>query len=292
MYSFLKKHVKKNQKTPEHSEPENRLFTLPREIRDQIYSEVLCKTYLIHWPKRWKRGKSVFHDDRPLFWVRGTLISWRGWAWCGHIGTVKKPLFWADIALLLTSKAISQEAIEVMYKGSTFSAYVGKRSVRWYRITPLPPQQVLNRIQNLQVGTCVCCCNGDDSASEKWLNSFNHIYVQRNFCRISFPCYLCLVWDIDHTPFFRGCQSLIGFKTVLITLELPYANGEPKEEHSETYNSMREDFQAALEPHLGLSHSYDVDNFFCLEFHPRKHLEDVKAAPRESGDQALVLKAD
>ena len=250
---------------------------LPREIRDEIYFQVLCKRYLIHWPARWKQGKSVYHDDRPLFWFKGRLYSWRGWAWSGHIGTVKRPLYWADIALLLTSKAISQEAIEIMYRWSSFSVYVGMRSIRWYRMTPLPPQQLLSRMQNLVVGTCVCDTL-DYNASEKWLKSFNSSDVQRRYCRISFPCYYCLVWCTDHTPFYRACQSLVGFDAVIITLEQLCGDAEEEEELSEIYNSMREDFQTALEPYLGPALSYGAENSFCLRFHPRKHLESVRAA--------------
>ena len=288
MYWSLVKHIKKGQKTPQHSEKPNLWFTLPREIRDQIYREVLCKRYLIHRPARWKRGKPVYHDDRPLFWFRGRLYSWRGWAWSGHIGTVKRPLYWAEIALLLTSKAISQEAIQIMYEESGFSVYVGMRSIRWYRMTPLPPQPLLNRMQNLLMSTCVCDTL-DYTAGEKWLQNFNGSDVKRNFCYISFPCYYCLVWCTDHTPFLRGCQSLVGFKKVTITLEHICADaGEEVEDLTEIYNSMRNDFRAALEPHLGPSISRDVDNFFCLDFHPRKHLEDVQAALLKSEGQPLL----
>ena len=291
MYRSLVTHVKKGQKTRERSETPNRWFMLPREIRDEIYFQVLCKRYLIHWPARWKQGKRVYHDDRPLFWFRGRLFSWRGWAWSGHIGTVKRPLYWADIALLLTSKAISQEAIEIMYKWSSFSVYVGMRSVRWYRMTPLPPQQLLSRMQNLIVGTCVCDTL-DYTASEKWLKSFHGNDVQRRYCRISFPCYYCLVWCTDHTPFYKACQSLVGFDTVIITLEQLCGDAEDEEELSELYNSMREDFQTALEPHLGPGLSYGAENCFCLRFHPRKHLENVRADRSKSGAQALVLEED
>ena len=284
IHRFLSKQVKKGQKTPEHSETPSRWFTLPREIRDEIYHEVLCRTYLIHWPARWRRGKAVFNDNRTLFEFRGGLCSWTGIFWSGHVWMVKRPLFWANIALLLTAKAICQEAMEIMYKGSSFSVYLGQRTIRWYRMTPLPSQHLLSRIQNLEMDTCVCDTQ-DYTASETWFEKFNGSDIKRNSCRISFPCYCCLVWCTDHTPFFRACRSLVGFKTVTISLELEYTR--PDEELFERYNSMREDFQAALEPHLGPGRSYYIDHCFCLEFHPRKHLEDLQAALPQSGVQAL-----
>ena len=291
MYGFVMKHVKKSRRMPEHSETPNRLFTLPREIRDQIYREILCKRYLIHWPTRWKRGKAVHNDPRPLFWFRGTHIHWMGMFRSGHIWMKKRPLFWADIALLLTSKAICQEAMEIMYEGSLFCVYVGQRSEPLNRMTPLPSPQILSRIQNLEIGTCVCDTL-DYTASQTWCENFRGTDIKRNTCRISFPCYYCLVWCESHAPLFRACQSLVGFKTVIVTLELLCIDADQEEELLEIYSSMREDFQAALEPHLGPSQLFDFGNVFALVFHPRKHLEDVQAALPKSGAQALVLEED
>ncbi len=252
MGGLLIRLVKNRQKTPKHSETVNRWFFLPREIRDQIYREILCKRYLISWLARWKRGKAVFNDYRLLFWFRGRPLLWTGLFWSGHVWMKKRPLFWADIALLLTSKAISQEAIEIMYEGSLFCVYVGQRSERLYRMTPLPPQQLLDRIQHVEIQTCVCDTL-DFTASESWLKNLNGAHTERNTCRISFPCYYCLHWCEDHEPFFRGCQSLVGFKKLTVTLELFCidADTEEEEELFEIYNSVRDDFKAALEPHLG-----------------------------------------
>ena len=74
-----------------------------------------------------------------------------------------------------------------------------------------------------------------------------------------------------------------------MALELLCADADEEEELVEVYNSMREDFKAALEPCLGPSHCYDVGHVFSLEFHPRDHLEDVRAAQPTCGGQALLL---
>lgn len=292
MYEFLVRHVQKRQKIPKHSETQNRWFLLPREIRDMVYRELLCKRYLIHRSARWKQGKAFFHEDTPFYWFRGRHYYWRSYWWSGHVFMRKRPLFWADVSLLLTSKAISQEAIEIMYEGSVFSIYVGQPSLRFYRLTPLPPQHLLDRMQNIEMGTCVCDTL-DFKASEAWFKNFNAGHIKRNSCRISFPCYYCLLWCEDeggsHAPFFRACQSLVGFKTVTLTLELLCADVDEEEELVEVYNSMREDFKAALEPYLGPSRSYDDGPVFSLEFRPRNHLEDVQAAPLTCGGQALLL---
>lgn len=146
-------------------------------------------------------------------------------------------------------------------------------------------------MQNIEVSTCVCDTL-DYTATETWFKNFNDNHTRRNTCRISFPCYYCLIWCEDHTPFFRASQSFVGFKTVMVTLELLCADADSEEELLEIYDSTREDFKAALEPYLGPSESYDVGHVFCLEFHPRKHLEDVQAALPKSGGQALVLEED
>lgn len=178
-----------------------------------------------------------------------------------------------------------------MYEGSLFCVYVGQRSERFYRMTPLPSPQMLSRIQHLEVGTCVCDTL-DFTAIETWFKNFNTTNIKRNTCHISFPCYYCLVWCNSHAPFFQAYQSLVGFETVDVTLELLCIDADEEEELLEIYRSMREDFQAALEPHLGPSRSLDFENVFALEFHPRKHLEDVQAALSKAGAQALVLKED
>ena len=213
----------------------------------------------------------------------------------------KRPLFWADVSLLLTSKAISQEAIEIMYEGSVFTVYVGQPSLRFYRLTPLPPQHLLDRIQNIEMETCVCDTL-DFKASEVWFKNFNAGHIKRNSCRINFPCYYCLLWCEDeggsHAPFFRACQSLVGFKTVTLDLELLCADADEEDELVEVYSSMREDFKDALEPSLGPSRGYDVgqvfssefhSRIFSLEFNPRNHLENVQAARPKCGGQVLLL---
>lgn len=289
--NFLTKHAKKGQKKSEHSETTNLWFTLPREIRDEIYREVLCKRYLIHRPTRWKRGKALCDNDRILFEFRRRLWTCPGILWSGHIWMAKRPTFWAKVALLLTSKAVCQEAIEMMYKESLFCVRVGEISLWPHRMTPLPSRQLLSRIQNLEVNTCVCTTM-DYTASGTWFQKFNGSDTRRNSCRISFPCYHCLVCCEDHTHFFKACQSLVGFKTVTITLKQKYKDVDGEEVLFERYNSIREDFQAALEPHLGAGRCYDIGYLFCLEFHPRKHLEDLLAAPPKSGAQVLSLKED
>ena len=78
-----------------------------------------------------------------------------------------------------------------------------------------------------------------------------------------------------------------------MTLELLPADVGSEEELPEIYNVMRDDFKAALEPHLGPSQSYDIEYEFCLDFclqfHPRKHVEDVQAALLQSEEQAIAL---
>ena len=147
-------------------------------------------------------------------------------------------------------------------------------------------------MQNIEVSTCVCQTL-DDTVSERWFTEFDGVRTKRNTCRISFPCYYCLVWCEDHTPFFRASQFLVGFKTVIVTLELLHADAGSEAELLEIYNAMRDDFKAALEPHLGPSQSYDIEYEFCwdfcLQFHPRKHLEDVQAALLQSEEQAIGL---
>ena len=282
----LLRHVKQSRKMSKQSEARNRWFDLPREIRDQIYREILCKRYLIHRSARWKRGKAVFREDRPLFWFRGVQYHWRGLFWSGYIGMKKRNLFWAQVSLLLTSKAIYEEATDIMYEGSLFCVYVGQQSQRWYPMTPLPPPHLLDRMQNIEMGMCVCNTQ-DYTASETWFNHFNASHTKRNTCCISFPCYYCLVLCHDYTPYFRACRSLIGFKTVILTLKL-----RCREETLDVYDSIRKYFKAALEPHLGPSRYYDGVKSFSLEFYPRKHLEDVQAGSPTFGGEGLALEED
>lgn len=281
------RHVKRSRKTLKDSETPNRWFSLPREIRDEIYREVLCKRYLVRWRARWKRGKAVCNEPRPLFWFRGTHVHWMGMFWSGHGWMKKRPLFWAEIALLLTSKAISQEAMEIMYEESLFRVYVGQRLERYRRLTPIPSPQLLDRMKNIEVQSCVCDILGF-TASETWFKDFNSGHINH----ISLTCYHCS--HDDHTPFLQACQSLVGFKTVTIIVEFfcVYDEEEEEEELLTLYDSIRDDFRDALEPHLGSSQSYDTDRAFFLEFHPRKHVEDVQTALTIGGGQALALEED
>ena len=286
---FLRKRLKKDQSTSKNSETPNRFFTLPREIRDQIYREVLCRRYLLLWSASRKSEGPKCSEQGPLFWFRGTHYHWLGWLWSLHRWMKKRPISWADSGLLVVSKAISREAIEIMYAESLFRAYTGETSERWFPLRPLPSQQTLDRIQNLEIETCVCETL-NFTETENWFKAFDSRHTKRNFCRITLPCYYCLFWCEDHTPFFRACQTLVGFRRVIVTLELLYVNSEQERAFGERYTSMREEFQAALEPHLGPGRSYNVGRSLNLEFHPREHLEASQLALLDSEPRALVGK--
>ena len=282
MYMSLRNHVTESPKTPKVSKDstdpkdsatENLLFTLPRELRNKIYRNVLCSKYLICWPNTWEKGKAVSHVDRPLLRLRRRQFVWRA-PWSGHHTKKIKRLFWADIALLLTSKAISHEGMEIMYQESWFSGYVGQSPESKYRFTPLPSQQILERIQNLEMSMCMCN-SWNHLASGIWLT---YSETMRQTCRISLCCYDCL--DKYRHAIFEACHFCIGFRVVTLTLDLDDMDGGNRT-LMELHRSIRENFRDSLEPHLGHSRSYEIGNVLALDFHPRKHIEVITAERNE-----------
>lgn len=261
---------------------EDLAFGLPREIRDQIYTEVL------------QGSKYVLGDDE-------TRIN------------LPKPAY---AGLLVASKAISAELQESLYKECVFRVYFNRRS----HYLPSPPcRQNFSRVQKLEL--FLNLRTNTESMRDvwkepmvyyrHWLEMFGGSRIPRGFCRITISN---LIFDrfwyatnVSHEafcqPFLHPCRAFVGFQTVVLELgesPLPYHDSfhdsvsqgayyeagtgpaEPAEYAGEQFEAYKRRLAMELEPTLGHCIYYDRGNFRCLEFRPRAEV------PIEPGCEAYV----
>lgn len=103
-------------------------FRFPREIRDHIYHELLCNTYIAFGQNLKRRDNDREKHERL-------------------IRILNPPLSSATLAILRTSKVIKSEAEEMLYKCGTFCFLVNFRNPMDMEFTRMPTQSQMDRMR-------------------------------------------------------------------------------------------------------------------------------------------------
>lgn len=186
--------------------PGGTLFRLPREVRDKIYGGIVIKTYLIY-------GQPFYHGDHH----RKPLVDAK-----------------ADLAILRTCKAISQEASSVMFSKALFRYAIDYYDVMEKKLPTQPPKSLTDRIMN--VDFILNQASYDDSSRNDskviepsklkplikgTMERFTGHKVRRSTCRV-------LLWAIEYpghwngflsSPMASAMQKMTGFTAVTYELE-------------------------------------------------------------------------
>lgn len=165
-------------------------FTLPREVRDMMYRELFARFYLIVWPTQW--DKSSPRGYHPPF---------------------------ADITLLLVSRAISEEAISVMCKKSVF---VLDLDYYVFDMTQRPSQHIMNRMLNVDIKFNLSifrelAARNDGSALAIWKHCLEGLagsHLHRDVCQITITCSIPKQPDITTSPFFQVFKRFLEIRIV------------------------------------------------------------------------------
>lgn len=243
------------------------LFTIPREIRDEIY-RFLVKRHYIAFPA----GKSPIECKCTI---------------CGT--NTESP----DLAILRVSRAIGDEAQEMVYSESLFEFL----NLDFRNATSLkPPTQVVNRMKKVLVSIKGLLPETRYSVPpgiyDGTIDGLSGYRVVRDSCHVEFSIYRPNDIDPVTRRILPRLATLNGFRTILVKVYLQgffhlyVRNG--RDGYEARLEQVRQIMKDALEPTLG-SPTISQDSFtISLKFHPREHLPSILRAQA----QKLLLDAD
>lgn len=243
------------------------LFTIPREIRDEIYRMPVKRHYIafpaVNSPRNCKCIICRSNTEKP------------------------------DLAILRVSRAISDEAQEMIYSESLF-----EYQNRDYYNAPSskPPAQLVNRMRKVLVSIGGLRLKNRYSVSlgiyEGTIDSLSGDRVVRHSCHIQFLIHRPNDIDLVTRHLLPRLAMLTGFRTILVQVSLQdgfhlYMTNE-RDGYEARLEQVRKIMEDALEPSLGPAMiSYDSLTI-SLRFHPREHLPSILRAQA----QKLLLDAD
>lgn len=266
------------------------LFTLPREIRDEIYRLLVKGSYLVFAPSEAEHGGSVSVT---------------------HPQTYANP----DLVILLISQAISREAQDLLYSESVF-----RYSVDFYAFEiPKPPIQAMSRIQNLKISIGHLMPGSvsyhryqtDDptyrphmaAICEATIGNFTGVQILRNTFHIRLYGSKSSVIEPLANYIFPKLNELNGFRAILVEVYLgddcdmfkrreQSENMGSNEEITADIERVKDAIKDAMEPTLGPATTsntcFNTGFKIYLEFHPREHVPTILRAQA----QKLMLDAD
>lgn len=258
------------------------LFTLPREIRDDIYRLLVKGTYLVFFPS-------------------GSIYT-------GIFKLVDKP----DLVILRISQAISHEAQEVFYSESVF-----RYSIDFNSLDPLEiPVQTVKRMKNLKIDIreiTQASFGGsypyqDDeyshegrmmAVSKAFFGDFRGTETLRNTLHIRFCSSQPGTTDPLSLYFLPKLRAFHGFRTIIVEIsplrsckilmqeeqaEGMGSNGYKTAGYYRLIQTVEEEMEATLGPATISTKGFRV----FVEFHPREHGPAILRAKA----QKLLLDAE
>ena len=244
---------------PPASRQGGKLFDLPLELRHEIYRYIVKGTYV---DPRWQPSDS-------------TKII-------GHES--------ANFGILFVSKAISDEALAVLYTESTFRMQVKftKKEARW-----CSSRRVTQRMMNIELDVSPrddMSLNSERKIWEKTLRCINRPNSIRNTLRIRCRPYPSDISNPVPEWMYQGLQSLTRFRTVIVELPrdlyfmseiYPWVKSEHIfEELEKRMEAIEKGLRQALgpaiaKPRYGCGYGCQTRT---LTFHPQMHLSKISRA--------------
>lgn len=245
------------------------LFTIPREIRDEIY-RLLVKRHYIAFP-----ADVRFIDCKCTVCATNT----------------KKP----NLAILRVSRDISDEAQGILYSESLFE-YVNLDFETATSSSKPPTPVVANRMENIMVsmiglvpGPTFSFPSGTYPGT---IDNVSGYRVLRDGFHIRFS--ICKPNDIDPVTrhILPRLATLNGFRTILVEVFLQDSSDSYVKDKwgslEARLEQVRQIVKSTLEPTLGSAISSHDSNTFSLKFHSREHLPSMLRAQV----QKMLLDAD
>ena len=247
-------------------QPGGPLYSLPREIRDEIYRYLVKGRYLsFHSWMDYTRRLSFEKIDLAMFQK-------------------------ADLAIFRVSKATFDEATSIFYSESVFRYHIDQ-----YHNTALcSPGEASNRMMKIDVDIGRLGPNnmylprvrpdGIEADLCTALDKFSGLSNLRNTISIKIqlaPFYVCLVLS-EHV--FRILRALVGFRTVVVYVGPPPDFSTGHKENDEQYIEIAREIEEEMVPTMGPITVRQVGLRTYLEFHPLEHMQaDLRAQVDNSG---------
>ena len=246
------------------------LFTLPREVRDDIYRLVVRKRYVIYITRRVSHASAPSRDKH-------------------------------DFAILQISKAINHEASNILYAESVFRFSMNFYS---YKVSSVPAH-LANRMRNAEIDFHGLSYDSPLSYPYEDTNdifdaafaNFPGTDIRRNHLHIRlFDCFPGKITMLS-THLSKRLNAFIGFHTVLIevdsvcTLYLRRVRSTNVQKSFEDLEEemtilMAQQILRILTPVLGPAQTAVPGNVSCYILHPQDHL--ASSADRIADVQGVV----
>ena len=242
------------------------LFSLPREVRDEIYRLVVRSFFFIH----------VVHEDK----IDPTQITAAetkyGISRECHYGMPKE----CDFALVKVSKAIRHEASEIWFSESLFVFTMNTEPNRPITLSHTFTNGMKNVVlwfppSSEDYGLGVVDYDRKLTIFKTAIDPFTGSHILRNSLQVNF------IWlgpdrmiDSVWGSIFNIFKAVTGFATVSFTYEdFPFPSGglSGRKSNSHVRRQISQVGRNVLEPTLGPGIEGHVNVRECLTFHPRKH---------------------
>ena len=258
---------------PEHG---GALFTLPRELRDEIYRLLVQGRHTVYLPLE-NEGADILTSK------------------AGSV-TLDKP----DLVILQISRAISREAQEILYSESVFRYSINLHASKALK----PPTQLVCRMKKVKMLLSYLMSESDRdifrdthpsyeprmaAICKATLDNFTGAQILRDTFHIQFVAFKPDMIKPLSSLILPKLKDLTGFRTVLVKvcLEKEFEdrmqwekskNMGSEGETMATVEQIGQKIKDAMEPTLGPATAINDDFWICLEFHPRQHVPSLLRA--------------
>lgn len=272
------------------SKPDSLLFSLPGELRNEIYRWILRGTHIISAPPNPRRHRSTLSDDKWRIKDRpGVSIPY------------------SDLSILSVSKAVRDEALPMLYSESIFRIYV---PFEWEEVVRLLSLEAVERMMNIELdvvldwaifhaanvfpaGSNLECMDRNKQVWKATLGWIGRKQIIRSTLKIRWR--ICL--RHAKRPFlqwpnvggslpewmYRTLKPLIRFRTLMLQVFIPREETcfDTVDEGLTVFGPKMEAIMEYLVPILGpcvIDNAYDHDHrcyVGTMAFHPQQHIPAI-----------------
>ncbi|CAF9905765.1 hypothetical protein IMSHALPRED_003968 [Imshaugia aleurites] len=290
--------------------PLGTLITLPPELRNQIYSHVLSKNYIVFWTRCDDDDDDLYPSSYPEY-----------------------PTTPPDLPARRVSKALNAEASAILFHATTFTFKIGF-GLYVHKLSPPPPKEITEKMMNVALEVFAGADDEDEltdgaendvtilerptwededfepivtadgevrrrvtvwhpaimnSICQASVDHFTGIEIERNSLLINWRDFNIYSGLFMNTRFFQTIKECVGFRTVTVLLEgWEWPMG--KEMMMKRLQGVQAELEQAWGPY-SLKDVYDHSKWDTDDGEPQHHAFELKFRPlkfcrenRKAGD--------
>ena len=272
------------------SKPDSLLFSLPGELRNEIYRWVLRGTHIISAVPTSRHHRSILSDDKwGIKDCPGVLIPY------------------SDLSILSVSKAVRDEALPILYSENIFRIYV---PFDWEKAVRLSSLEAVERMMNIELDVVVDwaifhaaevfrpglnleCMDKNKQVWKATLGCISRTQIIRSTLKIRWRICMGNVrkWFLEWPNvggslpewMYRMLKPLTRFRTLMLQVFVPReeTSFNTVDEGLTVFGSKMEAIMEYLVPTLGpcvINNAYDHDHqgyVGTMAFHPQQHIPAI-----------------